>query len=133
MRMRRIAEDLFRDLRFALRLQARSPLFSLVAVCSLAIGIGGAASVFTVLNAVVLRNLPVPDPHQLISPEKVGTTQRHPRFSWPQFEEARKELRGKAELTAFIMPTAMNVRTANGTASGPPERAVVQLVSGEVF
>ena len=133
MGMRRLFEDLFRDLRYALRVQARNPLFSLVAVCSLAIGIGGAASVFTVLNAVVLRTLPVPDPHQLVTPEKVGTTQRSPRFSWPQFEEARTELQGKAELTAFIMPTAMNVRTTTGAASGPAERALVQLVSGEFF
>ncbi len=110
----------------------RSPLFSLVAICSLAIGIGGAASVFTVLNAVILRNLPVPDPQQLVVAQKASTAQRNARFSWPQFEEARKELQGKAELTAFIYPSSMNVRAA-ATGSGPVERSLVQLVSGEFF
>ena len=129
----RLLDDLVRDLRYALRMLARSPLFSLVAICSLAIGIGGAASVFTVLNAVILRNLPVPDPQQLVVAEKVSTAQRQPRFSWPQFEEARKDLQGKAELTGFIFPSSMNVRTATSGSSGPVERALVQLVSGEFF
>ena len=129
----RLLDDVARDLRYALRVLTRSPLFSLVAICSLAIGIGGAASVFTVLNAVILRNLPVPDPQQLVLADKVSVvSQRNPRFSWPEFEEARKELQGKAELTTFIFPSSMNVRTA-ATASGPVERALVQLVSGEFF
>ena len=110
---------------------ARSPLFSLVAISSLAIGIGGAAAVFTVLNAVVLRDLPVPNPQQLMVAEKVRRSDRSPRFSWPQFEDARKDVQGKAELTAFVYPTNMNVRAGSGT--GPTERAFVQLVSGEFF
>ena len=133
MRLARLLDDLVRDLRFGLRVLTRSPLFSLVAIASLAIGIGGAASVFTVMNAVLLRNLPVPNPQQLVSAEKVGTTQRTPRFSWPQFDDARRELQGRAELAAFIYPTTMNVRIGSGSTSGPPERALVQLVSGEFF
>jgi predicted permease len=77
--------------------------------------------------------LPVPDPQQLVTPEKVGTTQRHPRFSWPQFENARKELQGRMEVAAFISPTTMNVRTATGSVAGAPQRALVQVVSGEFF
>lgn len=132
MRILRLVEDTARDLRYALRVLSRSPLFSIVAVCSLAIGIGGAASVFTVLNAIVLRNLPVPDPHKLFAAEKVSVAQRHSRFSWPQVEDARKDVQGKAELTAFIYPSTMNVRTTS-TGSGPVERALVQMVSGEFF
>lgn len=133
MRFPRLLDDFIRDLRHGLRVLARSPLFTLVAVCSLALGIGGAASVFTVLNAVVLRELPVANPQQLFEVLKVGTTQRNPRFGWPQFEEARKELQGKAELTAFISTTTMNVRPGTESTSGPSERAMVQLVSGEFF
>ena len=132
MRFLTLFDDAVRDVRYAVRVLFRSPLFTLVAVCSLAIGIGGAASVFTVLNAVVLRSLPVPDPQQLMVAEKVSPTQRHPRFSWPQFDEARTQLQGKAELTSFIYPTSMNVRAANN-GTGPSERALVQLVSGEFF
>ena len=133
MRFPRLLDDLVRDLRYGLRVLTRSPLFSLVAIASLAIGIGGAASVFTVMNAVLLRNLPVPNPQQLLSAEKVGTSDRSPRFAWPQFEDARRELQGRAELAAFIYPTSMNVRIGSGSASGPSERALVQLVSGEFF
>jgi predicted permease len=130
--MRRFLDDTSRDLRYALRVLSRSPLFSLVAICSLAIGIGGAASVFTVLNAIVLRTLPVPSPQQLYAPEKVLVSERHSRYSWPQFDDARKELAGRAELAAFIYPSSMNVRTA-ASGSGPVERGLVQLVSGEFF
>ena len=132
MRLPRLVEDTARDLRYALRVLSRSPLFSLVAISSLAIGIGGAAAVFTVLNAVAFRMLPVPEPRQLFAAEKVTESQRRPRFSWPQVEEARKDLQGKAEIAAFIYPTGMNVRTGR-SAGGPTERALVQLVSGEFF
>ena len=46
------------------------------------------------MNAVAFRLLPVPNPQQLVAAEKVSATQRSPRFSWPQFEEARNELQG---------------------------------------
>jgi len=133
MRFPRLINDLARDLRYGVRVLTRSPLFTIVAVCSLALGIGGAASVFTVLNAVVLRELPVSNPQQLFELLKTGTAQRNPRFGWPQFEDARKELHGKAELTAFISTTTMNVRQGTGSTNGPTERAMVQLVSGEFF
>ena len=58
------------DLRHSLRVLLRNPLVGSVAVLSLALGIGGAASVFTVLNAIVLRDLPVPNPQQLYAAEK---------------------------------------------------------------
>lgn len=53
------------DFRFALRSLAKSPVFTSVAVLSLAIGIGASSAVFSVLNAVRLRSLPVSDPHEL--------------------------------------------------------------------
>jgi len=133
MRFPRLLDDLTRDLRYGLRVLTRSPLFTIVAVCSLALGIGGAASVFTVLNAVVLRELPVANPQQLFEVAKTGTQQRNPRFGWPQFEDARKEVQGRAELAAFISTTTMNVRQGTGSITGPTERAMVQLVSGEFF
>lgn len=133
MKSSRLLEDFLRDLRYGARVLLRSPLFTLVAISSLAIGIGGAASVFTVLNAVLQRNLPVPDPQQLVAVEKVTAAQRSPRYGWPQFEEARRELQGKAELAAFIYPSGMNVRVGSPSGSGPAERGMVQLVSGEFF
>jgi predicted permease len=122
-----------RDFRYAIRVLLRSPLFTTVAALSLAIGIGGAATVFTVLNAVVLRSLPVPDPDQLHLAEKHTAGEVSPRYSWVLFEQAREEVKGRAELFAATNMTSMNVRIAGRTDPDAAQRALVQLISGEYF
>src|ERR1039457_3512663 len=54
------------DLRFALRSLTRSPLFALVAVASLALGIGANTAIFTLIDQLMLRLLPVAQPEQLV-------------------------------------------------------------------
>jgi predicted permease len=61
-------EDLGKDLRFGLRMLARAPVFTAVAVASLALGIGADTAIFSVVHAVVLRPLPFPEPDRLVSP-----------------------------------------------------------------
>src|SRR5262249_11844301 len=83
--------EFFRDLRFGARLLRRSPAFTSTAVLSLALGIGGATAVFTLVNAIVLRTLPVPEPKQLFQAQVVEA-QRSAHgdlFSVPAFERAR--------------------------------------------
>src|SRR5215471_16505592 len=60
-------EDLLADVGFALRFLRKSPVFAAVAVLSLALGIGASIAVFTVINALLLRPLPVDHPNALVA------------------------------------------------------------------
>ena len=132
MSIRHVLGDISRDLRYGARVLIRNPLFSLVAVISLALGIGGAASVFTVLNAVILRDLPVPDPQQLFYAQKSAPGRQFLYYSWPAFEQVRADLQGRAEVAAYTNPNGMQVRP-DAAADAPADRGLVQLVSGEFF
>ena len=59
-------EDCRRDLRHAVRTLVRTPTFTLTAVLSLALGIGANAAIFSLVDQVLLRSLPVRDPHNLV-------------------------------------------------------------------
>src|SRR5919106_205993 len=61
----RPVEHFLRDLRFGARLLARGPGFTAVAVLSLALGIGSSSAIFSLINAIVLRPLPVAEPEEL--------------------------------------------------------------------
>ena len=62
-----VADSLWQDFRYGLRQILKSPGFSLVAVLSLALGIGANTAIFTLINQVMLRNLPVRNPEQLVT------------------------------------------------------------------
>ena len=60
-------EGLLQDTRVSLRMLAKSPAFTAIALLSLALGIGGNTAIFTLINQVMLRNLPVRNPEQLVT------------------------------------------------------------------
>jgi predicted permease len=126
----RWVERLWQDLRFGARGLRRNPGYALVIVLSLALGIGANSAIFSVLNAVLLRPLPVvSDPEQLfeldISESKFWAPQG---FSYPLFERMRQVApSGVAAMT--------RVARMYGRIDGQGERDIerVQLVSGEYF
>ena len=132
MRTLRPLEHLLQDLRFGARLLARSPAFTLVAVLSLAIGIGANSAIFSVLNAVVLRALPVENPGELVVLESSHGDSTSQRFSYPLVEDLEETLRGRAELCAQSSVTGMKVAGASAGAAGS-ESAQVQLLSSGCF
>lgn len=89
------------DLGFAFRTLRRAPLFSLVTVATLALGIGATAAVFSVVEAVLLRPLPFPNAHELFLVPRTleeGKTRTH---SWPDFRDYRDQARDFALLAAY--------------------------------
>ncbi len=63
----RVLENLLRDVRFALRQYAKTPGFTVAAILSLALGIGANAALFSLVNAILIKSLPVPQPDRLYS------------------------------------------------------------------
>lgn len=129
-----ILSDLATDLRFGGRLLVRNPGFALAAALSLALGIGGTTAIFSLIDAIVLRALPVAEPGQLYIAEfRAGSGSTSPRVSWLFYDEVRGQLAGRAEVCATSSANRMLV-TDLGDKPGPiGEMPRVQLLSGECF
>jgi hypothetical protein len=81
-------ERLIQDLRYAARILLGSPAFSAVAILSLALGIGANSAIFTLIDAVMLRMLPVAEPEQLVELDRFYND-RPSGFSYPLYEQLR--------------------------------------------
>ena len=123
---------LMQDLRYAARALARNPGFTFAAVGSLALAIGGSMAVFTLLNAVVLRSLPVYEPDRVFQALRVTKEETVGRHAWPSVERARKELAGRAEVAAASNLAGMQLEP-QGRGPRTADRGTVELVSGEVL
>ncbi|PYI93189.1 MAG: ABC transporter permease [Verrucomicrobia bacterium] len=87
---------LLQDVRFASRMLLKQPGFAIIAVLTLALGIGGNTAIFSVVNAVLLRPLPFPQPEQVIAVGTIDTRQKQHRLgalSYPDFFDIRDQNR----------------------------------------
>ena len=89
------------DLKFALRQLRNNPGFAAVAILTLALGIGANTAIFSVVDAVLLKNLPVKRPEELVALEHAGGGQSGNGFSYPVFERLRARNSAFADLFAF--------------------------------
>src|SRR6266446_638697 len=121
-------ETLLQDLRFGFRMLGRSPGFTAAAVLSLALGIGANTAIFTIINALLLRMLPVHEPQQLVwmGRSSLETNDAH-SFPYPFYRELRDQNSVFSGVLCYSgMSPALNL-------NGSSERISGELVSGNYF
>ena len=139
--------NLIQDLRYALRQLNKNRGFTAVAVVTLALGIGANTSIFSLLDAIMLRSVPVHDPNHLVVLQ--WTARKHPGGDYSSFDDCSAEGGGQQPFgCSFSYPTFKEIRSANifeavGTFAGPAQLNLTgngaasiaqgELVSGDYF
>jgi len=121
-------DDLKRDVSFSIRVLRKSPGFTTVAILTLALGVGANTTVFSIINGLLLRPLPVPDSNRLVV---LGMRRGSPSpsygFSLPLFRALENRREVFSQVFASFQ-TEAEIKGDSGT-----ERAQLQMVSGDFF
>jgi hypothetical protein len=118
-----LIESFWQDLRFALRTFAKAPGFASVVVLSVALGIGANTAIFSLINAALLKMLPVRDPEQLVQFKSVEYW-----FPYPAYKEFRDRNRVFSGVLAF-----QSLHNVDFEVNGRGAIANGQVVSGNYF
>src|ERR1051325_3773898 len=118
---------MLQDLRYALRMLAKSPAFSMIAVLTLALGIGANTAIFSVGNAVLINPRPFHHPEQLVSLFQKMHNFSNASISYPNFVDWRRMN------TTFSAMAAYRQVGFTLTGSGEPERLRGEMISAGFF
>ena len=124
-------EDFWQDFRYALRMVHQHPGFSAVAILTLALGVGASTVMFTVVNGVLLRPLPYPQPGKLVAVHGHTSTWNTKAFgeqnlAYPDFLDCERESH-----SLILAGSLFNGGTVSG--SGDPEYVDLQEISSNLF
>jgi hypothetical protein len=124
-----VIEQLGRDVRYALRLLAKSPSFTMVAILTLALGIGADTAIFSMVNGLLLRPLPYQDPGRLVVPATIFARHKTDRgpVALPDI------LEWKEQTDLFEAVAAWNPASVVLTGSEEPERVRGLAVDRDYF
>lgn len=128
--------EFLKDLRYAVRQLNKTRGFTLTCVLTLALGIGANTAVFSVLNAVLLKSLPVADANRVVylntssAPNRTGTVDSHETFSYPVYETLREHHAGLSDVIAVVPLSSSKVAVRF---EANPEEAEGDMVSGNFF
>jgi putative ABC transport system permease protein len=128
-------QELLQDIRYGLRMLAKNPGFTFIAILTLALGIGANTAIFSLLNQVLLRSLPVRNPQELVVLKSPGPKHGHvwsdgddsEIFSYPLYKGLAKNT------TVFDGVIARYEFSANIASKGQTDRGSGELVSGNYF
>ncbi|MEO6923838.1 MAG: ADOP family duplicated permease, partial [Bryocella sp.] len=130
-------DKVWRDVRFGVRGLRQSPGFAITAVLTLALGVGANSAVFSVMNAVLLRSLPVSDPQSVVYMKTSGTPRRSMQtgdwgtsLSYPVYEALRQQKNVLSEVIVYVPLSNDKVGVRIGA---EPEQAEGDMVSGTFF
>jgi len=136
-------DTLWQDVKYAVRSLRHTPGFTAAAIVTLALGMGANATIFTLLDAVLFKPLPVSRPDELLTvhenapdaapnalPDTAGGTGRYLRFSYPRFQLLQDALGNKGTLAASTLSARFVGRPQGSNTTSPIN---TQLVSGDYF
>lgn len=133
-------DTLFQDIRYAVRTLAKSPAFTIVAVLTLALGIGANTAIFTLINSILLKTLPLPDVSNLVIVGDPVTVHSRSQgtpvlryYSYPLYREFRDNNTVFSEMFASGDLRRIEMTLAEGANHSAPEITRGRIVTGGYF